>query len=118
MSSTSFKRWFLLLVALVLVAVACGGSDDTGVEDAEFARFDNDAPAGGNGGAFAGGEQLTETTSAPASEIEQEQAAGDDSAIGSGGIEPVVQPTDLGREIVRQLCRWSRSRLSMPTSVR
>ncbi len=101
MSATLMKRWFLLLLALLLVAAACGSSDDSGaaVATTPSNEFDRQAPAGGDDGAFIAGDDTTGVTSA-ASEAGQDATAQNDSGIGSGGIEPVVQPTDLGRDII------------------
>jgi len=89
------KRWFLLLIALFLVGAACGSGDDSGAATTQ--ALDAAARGDGEGGPFSGaGDEATATTFAAS----EQPAADSDSVIGTGGVQPVVQPTDIGRDII------------------
>jgi hypothetical protein len=80
-------RWLAAILALAMLIAACGGDDDAGMELS--ARTDGPPAADGGDGGNGGDRQGSEA-------VQAERRA----VLGTGGVEPIAQPADLGRDII------------------
>jgi len=96
MHTHRIMKWAALATVLLLVFAACSGGDDRGEAFSEIGdnltadvdRADDSFSGAGTDGAAA------DEAEAPS------EAVAAQGELGSGGIQPVVQPSDIGRDII------------------
>lgn len=91
-------KWLILLFVFALVVAACGGDDAQSGTFSDIGDNLSGEARGALGDAPAEAEQ-------PASDEAEDAAADGDateggSELGTGGIQPIVQPSDIGRDII------------------